>query len=62
MATDPITCSKSKCNWPKCDCNVDFTEECPQGLQIQGHEDHEVIVGWTEEAFQDVFYNDNRVK
>lgn len=54
MATEPIICSQSKCNWPQCDCeDVYFSDDCKKGLPIVGHEDHEVIIGWTEAAFKD---------
>lgn len=41
------------CNWHKCECDTSFTDECKKGLPIQGHEDHEMIIGWTEEAFEE---------
>lgn len=41
------------CLYPKCECPIDFTEECLKGLPIEGHEDHEMIIGWTEEAFEE---------
>lgn len=63
------------CNWPKCDCNIDFTEECGKGRPISQAE-LEAIEEWTRTGFSDVFqkvfgvdengtprpYNDNRVK
>lgn len=42
------------CNWPECDCQSDFTEPCQKGRPITEQE-REIIIGWNEEAFQNVF-------
>lgn len=45
-----------RCQWGKCNCGVDFTEECPKKLPIVGHEDHEILTNWTEYDFNDSDY------